>query len=136
MHARTCTITYSTVDTDETGKVGFREFMAWWREWGVRRSFYNFDLDGSGTIDSSKLGALLLDLGLDIDEVEGSEDGGGGGGGAAAGGSAAGCCGGVAGSDGLSATTTMASVGSKQTTLESALEDLDPNHDGVIRYHH
>ena len=94
----------------------------------MRRSFYNFDLDGSGTIDSSELGSLLLDLGLDVDEVEGG--GGGGGGAAACGGS------GVAGSDGLSATTTMASVGSKQTTLESALEDLDPNHDGVIRYYH
>ena len=51
-----------TLDVDANGHVSFGEFLAWWQRYGLEKCFRRFDVDDSGTIDATELGALMAEV--------------------------------------------------------------------------
>jgi Ca2+-binding EF-hand superfamily protein len=57
----------TTVDTDNTGKIEFDEFIKWWRDYALDQAFKNHDAEGKGSIPSNHIEALAADLGIPPD---------------------------------------------------------------------
>lgn len=52
----------SSLDVDANGQVSFGEFIQWWQRYGLEKCFRRFDVDNSGTINATELGALMAEV--------------------------------------------------------------------------
>merc|ERR1712100_998043 len=60
----------TVLDADHSGTVTYDEYEQWFLSYDANKAFMTFDTDKQGSIDSSELGSLCADMGLQLSKAE------------------------------------------------------------------